>query len=151
MPRQARYCSGGNVSEEHKLVWKDQERPGREKPARRPRCAGKGRQRLARRRRGQEPGESGQLRHGPLSRQWAIMSFYFLAIVQSAAANAHGQAFVWTCDFRPPEHTPRSGRARPCRTTAGHRLAPEVPGNSHTTRVWRTLSQTNQVHFIPPE
>lgn len=63
------------------------------------------------------------------------------ATVQSAAANAHGQAFVRTCDSRPLEHTPRSARARPRHTTAGHRLAPEVPDNSRTTQVWSTLPQ----------
>lgn len=43
-----------------------------------------------------------------VSSQWAIMSFPFLATVQSAAVNAHGQGFV---RFQTSRHTARSGRA----------------------------------------
>lgn len=43
-----------------------------------------------------------------VSSRWAIMSFPFLATVQSAAVNAHGQGFV---RFQTSRHTARSGRA----------------------------------------
>lgn len=42
-------------------------------------------------------------------------------------------------------------KGRPRRTTAGHRLAPDVPDDSRSARECLTLPQTDQVLLTPPE